>query len=733
MSVTLPRIIGPNLGCPIIASPEDVRSGGIQVLLAEPAGENGSFSLVARPSFGGEGHEFMLNLTKMMEVKDSCLPAKFGDVDETRLLISTTLRSAVLPDKARIFQYNAIPNVPLRENCLRSGSEHKWLPTLYDLSLQDTRQPQHVFHTVHHALCLRQERKELTFVHLTDLHVSLRNDLFKAALMEGPARDQESLFQKLRSFFGSTEAADGKETYIDFNDNLRRFISHANSLADKEGLDFVLMSGDLVDFSEHGITDTRKHNNWRTFQDIVLGSETKGAGSDRTSPGLKVPLFSSTGNHDWRHFPYSVSVIASAFGLKKRAAKGVLDQFWADEQGEVSVAHKKFFDHMIAEGSLISNVMLGGKYLHWVGDALRKLRDWLRGPTPEGKVRGNLADWLLPRLQKWQVQTLAPLAAGAGSHWLPGTDALLKAAGVMAAVSVFINGIVGVAKFLVRWRAPDLMALEADWKALRDYFLFVNPYYNYAFRVGKNYFMLLDTGYDCLRAQRFWNNGRKKLGPISIKDNILGGSPDSMGFWAANEFYPYGQITWIQRLLEHIGEKEGTTNGGATVVIGLHAPPVNLSEGQRKKADRLLTSDPDGLLLDRQFNIRYGTINHYLSQFLHLCLGKVEDAGNSTSQEPEIRKVDMVLAGHAHWKFECSLRWDGTKPCVYYNKDFTPKQESLKVCTENSRSWILQTPPCGPRGDDSDSANPPYYRLIKVDAGRIKAASVKSDVPKQPP
>ena len=569
--------------------------------------------------------------------------------------------------------------------------------------------------------------------------MSLRNDLFGAALKERSAQGGRSLLQKLCSWFTGEKPAKGEETYTNYNDNLRRFISHANRLADRGKLDFVLMLGDLVDFSGHGISDAHKHNNWRIFQDIVLGFEKKGAGNGGASAGLKVPLFSSTGNHDWRLFPYRVTANASAFGLTNKAAKGVLDQFWADDQGEVSAALKKFFDHMIAEGSLLSNVMLGGKYLHQVGDVLRKLRDRLRGPTTEGKVRGNLADWLLPRFQKWQVQVLAPLAAGVVPSVSGKIGALLMkiplvgplgegvpatAAVAMATISGFINGSVGVAKFLVRWRAPDLMALEADRKALRDYFLFVNPYYNYAFRLGKNYFLLLDTGYDCLRAQRFWDDGRKKLGPVSIRDNILGGSPDSMGFWAANEFYPYGQITWIERLLEHIAEKEGRQGGGVRVIVGLHAPPVNLSEGQRKEADRRLASGSGDVLLARRFNIRYGSINHYLSQFFHLCLGKVEDAGRRPSHEPGIRKVDMVLAGHAHWKFECCLDWDeaNQRPRLHYN-DFTTKRERLVGCTEHSRPLILQTPACGPRG--SDSANPPYFRLIKVDdAGRIEAAPV---------
>ena len=135
MSVSLPRIIGPNLGCPIIASPEDVRSGGVEVLLAEPGGEDGSFSLVARPSFTGEGCEFTLNLSHRIEVDDPSLPASFGDVEETRLLISTTLRSDILPDGTRIFRYRGGPSPLLPANCLRTGQKGP-LPTLYDLSLR---------------------------------------------------------------------------------------------------------------------------------------------------------------------------------------------------------------------------------------------------------------------------------------------------------------------------------------------------------------------------------------------------------------------------------------------------------------------------------------------------------------------------------------------------------------------------------------------------------------------
>ena len=95
--------------------------------------------------------------------------------------------------------------------------------------------------------------------------------------------------------------------------------------------------------------------------------------------------------------------------------------------------------------------------------------------------------------------------------------ALVLAPIAMAALS-------GLVKWFIRKKVMELVAVEAGWQALQDYFLTINPYFNYAFSLGRNYFLVLDTGHDCLRAQYLWDDGDKKLGPLSIRDNIIGGS-----------------------------------------------------------------------------------------------------------------------------------------------------------------------------------------------------------------
>lgn len=706
MDTKLPRILSPNLGCPVIVSPDDLRQDGVDVVIAEPAdAPRSAYTLAAKPSCEGEGETFTLSLGDRHELTETGLPRAFDRVEQTRFLISTVLRSSIFAGQARFVRFSAKPAAGLGSEQLRTVSGNPRL-TLYDLVLSRGAEE---LCTVFHALALRPAAGTLRFIHATDLHVSLHNDAYAAALKDSGAASADS--------------------FINFNHNLRRFIRHANRLADRGRLDFVLLLGDLVDFVRHNHRDRDDYgeNNWRLLCNILTGAEERQA-----CLGIKVPVFTSTGNHDWRFFPYSPKVNAAAFGLDRESLKA-LDPFWADDPEELTQKTKEFYQKMIGEGALLSNVMLGGRYLYKLGDALRWLRDQVF-PRPSGKVRGNLLDWTLPRMATWQGQVLAPLSASSlaafGAHmpiisWLAKLPpiswllSLLPSSPLawLGAVPVLMNGIIGGVKFLVRWRSPDLMALEAGWESLKDYFLNLNPYFNYAFRVNGHYFLILDTGFDCLRAQRFWDGGRKKLGPISIKDNILAGSPDSMGFYEANEFYPYSQITWMERLLNLI-----ESDRPAKIFVGLHAPPINLSKQDRIKADAELQNRQEILLKPKKYNVRYGSINHYLSQFLHLCLGRAE--GRPAARFP---RITLVFAGHAHWKLECCLRWDQVtnQPRVYYG-DYTGDPSAMpgNLTTE---PLILQTPAIGPMGEGPIFKKPPLFRLIEIDnSGTVLDARVKT-------
>lgn len=703
MVTQLPRILSPNLGCPFIVSPEELGTRGVDIVMAEEEGRSTDrFSLLAHPSYSGEGREFVLELKGREELTEGALPPTFKDVNETRFLISTTLRSSIFAGKARFFRYSAKPlSHTSQELPRRAGEETR--PTLYDLTLMKGEQK---VATVFHALCLRPENDNLNFIHLTDLHIALRNDLYADNLHENIT---------LQAF------QDAKEIrFNNFNENLRRFIRYANRLRDEGKLDFVMITGDLVDFMRHGFSERKDYgqNNYRVFRDLILGA---GKEKDRENPGLKVPIFTSTGNHDWRFFPYDPAVNFSVFGVSKEVAKQ-FDLFWADEQEEISrkidEVYKKFLEgelaiHGSAQFNLLKTPVSG--FMQWVQKKVTVSTE---------TIEKNLqrANW-----QKQLSNFLGPAVVASGIGKLLGLEDPVRAGLIVSfMISAVINVGIGMARRGARLACENLLSIEAGWQALRDYFLTINPYFNYGFRLGDHYFLILDTGHDCMRAQYLWDEGDKKMGPLSIRDNTIGQSPDSMAFYDINEYYPYSQIGWIHRMIELINEEKKKVDRPIRVFIGLHAPPANLSREKVQKAEQEIMDKRRGLLLaEGRYDIRYGTINHYLSHFFHLCLGRIEE---EPGPKPYSR-VDMVLAGHAHWKLEFRLAWNEEKkgPLVYFG-DFTGKdkkdnKDHFQEDFDKLRPFLLQTPGCGPREDYSP--DPPYFRLIRIDEqGKVLSAEV---------
>jgi len=721
---SMPRILGPNLGCPEILTLQQLRDPGFEILVAvaASAGQPGpDWSLRAVPSFAGEGVPFELELkgpdgaSAPQEVADDGLPQVLGRVEETRRLTSTTLRSEIFEGKARFWVFSAKSKEPLADRHFRgTTTEKKPLPTLYDLELRTPNKE--CVHRVLHALCLRGDGKPVRFVHLTDLHLAERNDLWKDEVDGVPPANAAQV-----------------KPFNNFNENMRGFICWANAQAEKGKLDFVLALGDLVDFVEQGITKPAPApNNWRVFIDILTG-----AGNERTrktpNQGLKVPVFTTTGNHDWRANPYPPEVHAKIFELSRsRAAE--LDYVYRDSPEAVGKRIEQVHKDLVKNGSPI----LASSWWHTCASF------GLRGILV-------LADRITSRLvtlaqsfARYVFAALAALIPVVLRHqvYSPSAASHIKVL-ILGSLSLVA---IGIALLLDRWFLGEwlgtkvrqlvegLIAIEESLPGLGDYFLEINPYFNYAFRLGTCHFLVLDTGHDCLTAQSFWDQGGKKLGRLSLEDNILGGSPDTMGFYPPGPHFPYSQIAWLERVLECIkrvtGNQEARGSSPYRVFVGLHSPAANLSEKQRAKAEREVKGRPEILLKKGLFgyDVCYGTVNHYLSQFYRLCLGFREESGTECGCG-----VDVVLAGHAHWRLEFRLKkpagqgkWN---PEVHYG-----------TLTGGGKKWmpdgtlLLQTaaagPPCWLKVKP-EFAKPPYCRLISVDEkgyvtslqhGRIEAA-----------
>jgi 3',5'-cyclic AMP phosphodiesterase CpdA len=556
------------------------------------------------------------------------------------------------------------------------------------------------------------------FIHLTDLHVAARNDLLawevNSTVNLGPGG--------------------GELRCLNFNDRLREFINAANALADANELDFVLALGDLVDFVNYGISKAEPgDSNWNTLIAILTGSPDE---AQRGNPGLRVPIYATTGNHDWRPFTYPPEFNASIFGLKKRDLEK-FDYLYAESAEVVGKRIAEVYSKLVSAGSpILARSWWGtalGKGLGWLGLvwdrsstrilALGKKTLLGTGGLSVGVVLG-IVQWLFP---------------GAPYHLLLGLThrlAKLQKVEIVAAI-VFAFVILQLSRGWINGKLRDkilaLIAIETDVNGLHDYFLELNPYFNYAFRLENCYFLVLDTGYDALTAESFWDDGGKKIQHLRVRDNIIGGSPESMGFFTPNEYYAYSQISWLEAVLDCIhrthDQLSGTTRK-CRIIVGLHAPPANISTSDRNRADRQRGAQGDAILLRKKwpwgldvvrgrargFDIHYGTLNHYVSEFFYLCLGFRQSA----QQTPTGPGVDIVLAGHVHWNLDLRLArpaapslaqaWD---PEVYYG-DFSQEVEHHRG---KPNDWwgplLLQTAACGPRST-TDSHNP-YFRYITID------------------
>jgi hypothetical protein len=732
------RIVSPNLGCPEIVNLASINGQGIRVIIAAPVSEDfdsASYSLSAYPSCAAERRErenqksedqefanrsFSLTLDGAQKLDAEALPGHFDNVSETRLLISTTLRTELFPEHV-FWAFWAKPETHLDEMYLRKATGGR-RSTLYDLSLSVGG---NVVGRVKHALCLRPEEAGVRFVHLTDLHVAARNDLWE---------------REVPAVIVGSPVTPGKQDFKNFNNRVRKFVQWANQEADEGRLDFVLVLGDLVDFGRTGLFDrTPDDSNWAIVIAILTGSPDE---LNRGNHGLRVPIFTTTGNHDWRTYPYSPKFKLDIFGITKECAKE-LDFWYRNTAEDIGKKLEEVEQNLIRKGSpllarswwgAITSMGLRGLLVGWtrlfqrasavIAKSGRQLL-WalaaLFGITSVSDLKRVLESGFGPLMVMIGHGICHPFAAIRGHAWLFAALFFL----LLAVALTFV-----LPSWLytrLRGMLESLIAITAEVGTIHEYFLRVNPYFNYAFQIENCHFIVLDTGPDCLTAQSFWDEGGKKVRNITINDNMIGGAPDSMGFYPSNEYYPYSQISWLENVLNCIqsqSARKEVQSERHRIFVGLHAPPANLSDKDRKRADdqfelnrhhgkhEVLMKEGRGL---ECYDIRYGGVNHYLSQFFYLCLGYRESQLDKRTG-PE---VDVVFAGHAHWNLEFELRkplgsgaeWS---PELWYG-NFSKKVEA--TCRDESARWgplLLQTAAGGPAS--GTAPDPPNFRYVTVNS-----------------
>lgn len=775
---SFPVVLSPNLGCPVLVALDPLDPQGkaprvtLRLLVADPQGridDSGvkgclkrlsltpsypepsrakEIELIWEPQAGSDepregvsesrdGPDTNIKVTSEFQaarVFDWNELVQFERAEDTMRLVNKILHYQVLGDKTTYWEctIKLSPGNAGWKGVLRPGNAGG-LPTLYDLVLKagETEPGQINYHAVQFV---QSFNKKVAFAHLTDLHVARRNDeilhdLLHVMKSQGKGRDYRDI----------------ESRYRNFNDDLRAFINHANGLASEGKLDFVVMTGDLVDFVFHQWEETSNdaENNWRTFIDILTGRgkerERGFRGKDGTvkdgNPGLKVACFTSTGNHDWRTRPYN----PFQFGQHKKFGLCAKDVDNYRYRSYDPIRHGK------RRAKLLEEIEEG--YLdNWELGAFKDL-----GGLKVARLVANETGQKVLPLVTGLMGFSSIRATGLGPRW----QALLRY-GVPALAGAAVGlGTKLLVDYLFRKKAEFIMdnPLHADPMALHYYLKHVNPYLDYAFSYGWHSFIVMDSGCDVFLAEFMDRKSAKHIHKMSFNDNVLGGSPDSRAFDSEKIYYNWSQIVWLEKVLtalnrigkdstrEETASQEPDASSKRRIFVFLHAPPLNTRRSNDyvdKHLRESRRSPPSPRWIRREEDdLTFGTLNHYISEFLYLCLGRLEREVVQGRPETELDKVDVVFSGHAHRDIEFRLKLDeSNKKSIRIYCDRYSESLELKPWHEKERpSWwdehrplVVQTPACGLKG--KEKTQPPHVRIVTIesdgDISGFQAVSIAS-------
>lgn len=217
--------------------------------------------------------------------------------------------------------YKVTINFDLNDEILEFLEDHNFI--MFDIDC---------FHgriNYHSLVISKQEWKNFAFIQATDLHLAERNDrIFEIV----KTWTESSLKQNVDSFLKGIMKKlkiKNQEDFIDEfktplrrrlinpNNQFRKFIRIMNRKALKNEVDFVVLTGDLIDFtllsnyfkSLKSFTSFKyKHTNWKIFKDILLNSphQKRHRGVIRGEE-LMCPVFTILGNHDYRAYHYDLT------------------------------------------------------------------------------------------------------------------------------------------------------------------------------------------------------------------------------------------------------------------------------------------------------------------------------------------------------------------------------------------------------------------------------------------
>ncbi len=269
----------------------------------------------------------------------------------------------------------------------------------------------------HSIAIFDKDWRDFSFIHATDFHIARRNDFIIHYLRENVRSKLNRFGNKAKKLskidkFILTRDFEFKEEFQDdrfeelksakfnFNYALRKLIAFANSKVSERKLDFMTMTGDLIDYLNIARGNYQYKNNILVFLDILLGRN-KGLenppylGTDDefiNKQEILVPVFTTIGNHDYRkeHYGLRFGQMHKFFGMTHSDVKGYYDIKFFNYFTALRSDDKYLKDYFrYINPNLNFNLKIGNSYnfifLDTGQDSLADMHDFLKGgPSTKG-------------------------------------------------------------------------------------------------------------------------------------------------------------------------------------------------------------------------------------------------------------------------------------------------------------------------------------------------------------
>ncbi len=316
------------------------------------------------------------------------------------------LKQRIFEDSSKI--YRVTVNFTLSEEAIDWLKDYTFL--MFDIIQKYEKCEDRVNN--HSLIISKNDWANINFVHATDLHLAERNDRIYEmvknwlAIEENVIELAEKSIKKIPFFRKRSKKKTKSQTLspkiieplykrlINPNNNFRKFIRLMNKKVLRNELDFIVFTGDLIDYSilsklpkdlKKLIDFDYKHSNWRIFKELIIDTPQKKRRGMIEGEELLCPIFTTTGNHDYRPYHYDIrwGGLYKKIGLNANEAIALNDMLAANPIGSITRsfrALKGYFSEF--NSSLNYSLKLGNSvfiFLDTGPDSFKNLRDFVSG------------------------------------------------------------------------------------------------------------------------------------------------------------------------------------------------------------------------------------------------------------------------------------------------------------------------------------------------------------------